>query len=351
MRSDRKLALLRRAGLFGQNTQGARIARAATLEDLRKAYKLVHDVYLGTGFIDPEPAGMRLRIFETTSDTATFIAKINGRVVGVLSVVGDSPELGLPSDLAFKAELDVLRGTGAKLCEVTNQAIADDFRKSSLSTELIRCAVAHGISVGYNQAVATVSPSHNGFYEMLNFHPFGSERSYSGKIHDPVVALRMDVDQYRRPVSPSADETERFIHRFLADENHFLAYVSEWEKHARCQFLNADLLQQLFVSERNFVAECSLEELRVLHRRWGRELFSAVTGSLFLPPPELAEGARPASREPRKNAEGGETALVLPSLESSVPKPARRMRFPSRLRNNFLRVTKRRGKVWHHTTS
>ena len=47
--------------------------------------------------------------------------------------------------------------------------------------------------------------------------------------------------------------------------------------------LNADLLQQLFVTERNFIAECSEKELNVLHRRWGRELFGTVTGDLFMP--------------------------------------------------------------------
>src|SRR5438874_471154 len=110
--------------------------------------------------------------------------------------------------------------------------------------------------MGYDEAIATVSPSHNGFYELLGFRQIGAERSYSGKIHDPVVALSMDVNQYRRPTA-SVDAVDRFVHRFLAEENHFLAFVGVWEKFARRQFLNADLLQQLFVTERNFIAECS----------------------------------------------------------------------------------------------
>jgi len=302
-------------------------------------------VYLGTGFIDPEPAGMRLRIFETTSDTATFVAKVNGRVVGVLSVVGDSPELGLPSDLAFKAELDLLRETGAKLCEVTNQAIADNFRKSALSTEFIRCAVAHVISAGYTHAIATVSPSHNGFYELLGFRAFGSERSYSGKIHDPVVALCMDMDQYRQPLSSAADETEQFVYQFMSGENHFFAYVGEWEKHARRQFLNADLLQQLFVSERNFVAECSPEELRFLHRRWGRELFSAVTGSLFLPPAEPLENPLPSASKTHGDQDGASINFGVPDLRTSKLRATiQRARFPRRLRTRWLGVTGRRHK-------
>ena len=290
---DRKLWLLSRSGLFGEDTKGARIERACTLEDLRKAYKLVHDVYLGTGFIEPEPAGMRLRIFEMTPDMATFVAKVDGRVVGVLSVLEDTSELGLPSDSAFREELDALRAAGKRLCEITNQAVAQEFRKSAVPTELMRCAVAHLTIEGFDQAIATVSPSHGSFYDLSGFREFGSERSYSTKLHDPVVALSMDIGQFRKPPG-GLNETERFINNFLGAANHFLPHVKEWAKEAQRHFLDAELLAQLFVTERNFLAECSPAELEVLQGRWGHELFSEVTGDLFMPSMEkLVEAALP----------------------------------------------------------
>ncbi len=339
-RGGRKLALLKRAGLFCEGTGGARIGRAATLEDLRKAYRLVHDVYLGTGYIHPEPAGMRIRIFETSSNTATFVAKANGQVVGVLSIVGDSPESGLPSDSAFKPELDALRAKKKRLCEATNQAVAEAYRKSAVPTELMRCAVAHMTNAGYDEAIATVSPSHNGFYELLGFREIGGQRSYSGKIHDPVVALSMDVNQYRRPPMGTG-EVERFIHSFLAAENHYLVYVNEWDKHAQRQFLNVDLLQQLFVRERNFIEECSPAELQVLHRRWGRELFSAVTGSLFLPASE-PEPVPPQDVEDERTDGASFLSVDRPTLESSGPRGRfLRAPFSSRMRSKFQRVTRR----------
>ena len=292
---DRKLWLLTRSGLFGDDTKGARIERACTVEDLRKAYKLVHDVYLGTGFIEPEPTGMRLRIFEMTPDMATFVAKVDGRVVGVLSVLDDTSELGLPSDSAFKDELDPLRAAGKRLCEITNQAVAPEYRKSAVPTELMRCAVAHLTIEGFDQAIAAVSPSHGSFYDLSGFREIGSERSYSTKLHDPVVALSMDIGQFRRTPA-NLNETERFIHHFLGPGNHFVPHVKGWEKAAQKHFLDADLLAQLFVTERNFVAECSRAELEVLQRRWGHELFSKVTGgALFVPSTEnLLEEALPS---------------------------------------------------------
>src|SRR6185312_919209 len=88
----RKMALLQQGGLFTGDTKGATIRRAFTAEDLRKAYALVHDVFLGTGYMKPEPSGIRLRMFETLPETATFVAEVDGNVVGVLSVVGDTPD-------------------------------------------------------------------------------------------------------------------------------------------------------------------------------------------------------------------------------------------------------------------
>lgn len=299
----RKMGLLQRAGLFGDNTKGAIIERAYTLEDLRKAYRLVHEVYLGTGYLHPEPSGLRLRIYETTSETATFVAKKDGEVVGVLSVVGDSQDLGLPSDGAFKAELNAMRAAGARLCEVTNQAVAEGYRKSAVPTELMRCAIAHSIKAGYHYGVAAVSPSHNGFYDLMGFQLLGAERSYSKKVHDPVVALTLNLDRYRKPAH-GLTATEQFVYNFVADGNRFLNCVSDWAKQAVRHFLNPELLEQLFVSERNFLAECSPAELTILQRRWGQELFSAVTGISYPPfAGMLAQVPAPSVPPPPERAE------------------------------------------------
>ena len=277
--ADRKIALLRRSGLFGTDTRGATIERACTAQDLQDAYRLVHQVYLSTGFIHAEPSGMRLRIFETTSDTATFIAKKDGKIVGVLSVVGDSYDLGLPSDSAFKTELDSLRNRGVRLCEVTNQAVAEDYRKTAVPTELMRCAIAHAMKTGYDSGVATVSPSHRGFYNLLGFQELGSERSYSQKLHDPVVALRIDINEYRQPVEGMGAARD-FINHIAGAGNPFMQQVGEWTRRAKLNFLNPELLETLFVKERNFLAECTPEQLRIIERRWGQEMFHTVAGPL-----------------------------------------------------------------------
>ncbi len=279
-RSRRKLAMLKRSGLFGNETQGATIERACSLADLREAYALVHEVYAETGYIRPEPSRLRMRMFETSPEMATFVAKVEGRVVGVLSIVGDSAELGLPSDTVFKTELDSLRYNGSRLCEVTNQAVADKFRKSAVATELMRCAMAHTTIAGYDENVAAVSPSHSGFYRLLNFRQIGTERSYSTRINDPVVALSMDVNQYRR-TPDGLDEAELFMHHFLAAGNHYLKDAGRWAIEAQQCFLKRDLLRRLFITETSFITSCSGRELEVLERQWGHRLFATVTGESF----------------------------------------------------------------------
>ena len=276
-RARRKLAMLKRSGLFGNTVQGATIERACSLADLREAYALVHEVYAETGYIRPATCRLRMRMFETSPEMATFIAKVGGRVIGVLSIVGDSLELGLPSDAAFKPELDDLRSKGSRLCEVTNQAVAERHRKSAVATELMRCAMAHTTEAGYDENVAAVSPGHSGFYRLLNFRQIGTERSYSTKIHDPVVALSMDVNQYRR--TPDAlDEAELFMHHFLAGGNQYLKHVGRWAIEAQRCFFNQDLLRRLFITETSFITTCSRSQLEVLEQQWGRRLFATVTG-------------------------------------------------------------------------
>ncbi|MEO7413583.1 MAG: GNAT family N-acetyltransferase [Opitutaceae bacterium] len=316
--AKRKLTFLQRSGLFGGETKGAVIERALKLEDLRRAYRLVHQVYLGTGFLNPEPSGLRLRIYETTSETATFVAKKDGEVVGVLSVVGDSIDLGLPSNSAFKAELDALRATGARVCEVTNQAVAEEYRKTGVATELMRCAIAHMMKSGYHFAVASVSPSHNGFYELMGFRRFGSQRSYSQKLHDPVVALCLNIDRYRNPPD-ELSEPEKFLHHLATDANPFLELVTGWSRQAVRHFLNPELLEQLFVADRNFLGECTPAELMILQRRWGQELFGAVTGTTY--PPFSSGTPRPAAAAPGPAKEISSAGPPV-KIPESYPSPA-----------------------------
>jgi hypothetical protein len=147
----------------------------------------------------------------------------------------------------------------------------------------MRCAIAVTLTEGFDEAVAAVSPSHNGFYELLGFRQVGSQRSYSQTIDDPVIAVSMDIDQYREPSSGGLNGAAQFMQEFLTERNRFIAHVTDWACEARSHFLTVDLLKRLFVVEKAVLAACSPAQLRCLCRRWGHEIFAAVTADLHIP--------------------------------------------------------------------
>ncbi len=275
-RIDRqRMVLLKRSGLFGSNTRGVVIQRATTLDELRQAYRLVHDTFVETGYILPHQSGLRIRIFEAIPEMATFVAKVGERVVGVLSLLCDSPDLRLPADTVYRIELDELRATGARLCEVTNQAIAPEFRKSSVTTELMRCVMAHALAEGYDEGIVVVSPSHVPFYRLLGFRNVGCIRSYSSEVHDPVGALSVALDQYRNPYWV-IDDVDKFIWDFMAGRNPYHEQVRDWNSDAQQRFLVADLLREFFMVEGQLLDRCSQRQIVALLHRWGWPLFDEV---------------------------------------------------------------------------
>jgi len=271
----RRLALLKRAGLFGTDTRGAEITRACTLEDLRQAYRLVYKTFVANGYIRPNRHGIRVRIFEATDDTATFVAKTAGKVVGVQSVVLDSADLGLPSDMAFGPEIDSLRAKGLRVCEATNEAILPDFRKTAVVTELMRCATAHSFLKNCDAAVTTVSPSHSGFYNLFGFRQLGQIRSYSSDIEDPVALMCLDLHELRR-MDPTLGESQAFMRNFMAFTNPYIHAVKTWEDRARRHFRNPELLRELFLVDSDLLDACTDAQRQALRRRWGDELFAQV---------------------------------------------------------------------------
>jgi ribosomal protein S18 acetylase RimI-like enzyme len=314
----RRFAKLMRSGLIAGDLKGCTIERACRAADLKQAYRIVYEVFQQSGFLKPEPSGIRLRMFETSAETATFVAKQGDEIVGVLSIVPDSATLGLPSDEAFKSELDGLRTKGGRLFEITNQAVVEGYRRSGVATELMRCAIAHAIQAGYDCGIASVSPSHRGFYGMIGFEVIGSERSYSDKLHDPVIALSMNLAPYRQPAA-GRETIADFIHHLLTEGNRFQRTVRAWDVQARQMFLNAALLIELFVTGRDFLSECSPDEREQLKAHWGKELFAVVMAlhvvfttpgrSAALRPYQRAAGSR-AGRSLRRSPQPGLPAFL-----------------------------------------
>lgn len=172
-----------------------------------------------------------MRHFECSPSTATFVAQTASHsTIGVMSVVMDSDDFGLPSDHVYKTEIDALRSNGAIICEFSNQAVLKEFRKKGPSTELMRCAFAHAFAMGVTDIVFSVSPNVVSFYKTMHFQRFGTTKNYSSTLDDPVVLIHVPNIQTRGIESVQSDDPAyRFFMRFFYQDNPYTDRFHSWE--------------------------------------------------------------------------------------------------------------------------
>lgn len=276
---SRRMKLLERMGCFGALPSGVCISRATTSQDLEDAYRMVHDGFVKEGYILPRPFGMRIRLFEAMPETATFIARVDGKIVGVTSVVIDSPDLGLPSDEAFRYEIDLLRHAGRKVCEGTNWFIDPEFRRTSIMTELMRCCFAHAVAMDCTDMIADLSPTHKSFYEIMAFDIIGSQRSSSHEVDDPVVLVNLAITETIQTVSDLKTEDDfdlAYVKVFYIDDNPYHDKVTLWAEQAEAAFMNPAFLKDLLIDRSHFLEHCTPEELDLIGWHWGEEVFQKV---------------------------------------------------------------------------
>lgn len=100
---------------------------AETMEELEQCFSLLHDAYVGAGFMKPAPSGLRATIYHALPTTTTLCAKYDGQVVGTLSLIRESV-FGFPLQAIF--DLKQIRARGGKVAEVSALAVHPDFRKT-----------------------------------------------------------------------------------------------------------------------------------------------------------------------------------------------------------------------------
>lgn len=224
------------------------IERAVHADELVAAYRLVHDTFVDEGLIDASPSLLRVRACELSPAMATFVARSCSGVVGVMSVIGDSPELGLPSDPVFGRELAVLRDRGRRVAEITNLAITPEFRKTSVFLGLARAVLAWGMDLGFDDGFAALSPKHGPYFErILCFTPWGERRSYRLDADDPVRGFRLDLRGFESAlceVDRSLGERAA-LHAWFFASNPFRGASQRASEDASAAFLREDVPARL----------------------------------------------------------------------------------------------------------
>lgn len=100
---------------------------ADTQDELEACFKLLHDAYVASGFMKPDPSGLRATIYHALPTTTTLCAKFDGEVVGTISLIRQSA-FGFPLQAIF--DLSDIHAEKGKIAEVSALAVHPNFRKT-----------------------------------------------------------------------------------------------------------------------------------------------------------------------------------------------------------------------------
>ncbi len=142
---------------------------AETRDELEECFKLLHDAYVESGFMKPDPSGMRVTIYHALPTTTTLCAKYDGQVVGTISLIRESA-LGVPLQKIF--DLTGVREKEGQVAEVSALAVHRDFRKTggSILFPLMKFMYEYCTTFfDTRHLVIAVNPSHIEMYESLLF--------------------------------------------------------------------------------------------------------------------------------------------------------------------------------------
>lgn len=142
---------------------------AETKEELEACFSLLHDAYVSSGFMRPDPSGMRATIYHALPTTTTLCAKFDGEVVGTISLIRQS-SFGFPMQSIF--DLSEIHAEKGKIAEISALAVHPRFRKSggSILFPLMKFMYQYSTTFfdTYHLVIA-VNPDRIEMYESLLF--------------------------------------------------------------------------------------------------------------------------------------------------------------------------------------
>lgn len=192
---------------------------AETPDEYTRAFRLVYEEYLRSGYTKPHPSLMHYTIWSMLPQTSVFVFKSYHEVLCTLSHIPDSDMFGLPMDSLYKPEVDKLREKGRSIVEVGALATQYTRRWTNLMVYLAKAMFQYSIMSHVDDIVITVNPKHVNFYtQIFLFKPFGEVRHY-GSVNAPAVALRINLSETLDELKEKYDNTDDF------DTNLFTFFV------------------------------------------------------------------------------------------------------------------------------
>jgi len=195
---------------------------AETKEELEACFSLLHDAYVSSGFMHPDPSGMRVTPYHALPTTTTLCAKYNGEVVGTLSLIRESA-MGFPMQNVF--DLSEVRKLNGNIVEVSALAVHRRFRKTGGTILFPLMKFMYEFCTTFfdtRHLVIAVNPRHIEMYESLLFFKrlaANPVESYDFVNGAPAVGAWLDLK--------FAPEIMKKHYRFAPPQRNLHAYFTE----------------------------------------------------------------------------------------------------------------------------
>jgi hypothetical protein len=170
---------------------------ANTQEELEACFTLLHDAYVASGFMKPDPSGMRVTIYHALPTTTTLCAKFDGKVVGTISLIRESL-FGFPLQSIF--DLAEVRAQSGHIAEVSALAVHPKFRKTGGSILFPLMKFMHDYCSTFfdtRHLVIAVNPNRIELYEsLLLFHRLKQHlvHNYDFANGAPAIGATLDLE-------------------------------------------------------------------------------------------------------------------------------------------------------------
>ena len=273
---------------------------AETREELEACFSLLHDAYVAVGFMKPDPSGMRATIYHALPTTTTLLASYNGRIVGTISLIRESP-LGFPMQKIFNIEK--IRKAGGNIAEVSALAIERRFQAMGgvILFPLMKFMYEYSTKCfDTRHLVIAVNPRHIGFYESVLFFQRLKEvpvAHYDFVNGAPAVGAHVDLKAapaiYRRYYD--SKEASKNLYRYFVDLRlPNIVFPDKRFYTTNDPVMTPELLDHFFNKRTQVFSKLSDEERRIFQEIYDLPAYRAVL-------PTVAASKELADHPPRRH--------------------------------------------------
>ncbi len=244
---------------FQTNLEGVTFCEASSIEDYISCFKLLHDVYVDAGFIQPASPPLRIIPHHSNSESRVFMGCLTDdpsekTLIYTASLFPDNEQEGLPMDIGFKRQVDELRDQGRRLVEAGCLASHPLYRRGNKNIPMLgnRMLVLYAINtIGADDLLITTHPKYLKIYEdILLFEKIGEISSFSYVNNNPAVALRLDLKTVYQRVKEVYDKKpiEKNLHHFFFNSGSTSIDLSlEEEKEKAERYYGADMIKRVML--------------------------------------------------------------------------------------------------------